>query len=369
MKKKNNKKVYVAMSGGVDSSVAALLLKKKGYDVVGVFMKYWMDSTSGAENRCCSLEARQDAMRVCAHLGIPFLTWDFQKEFKKSVVNDFISGYKKGITPNPCVVCNKNIKLGLFLQKALKEGVSFVATGHYAKIRKANLGKLKVESLKFKAEYGLCQAKDNKKDQSYFLYNLSQEYLRHILFPLENLIKDEVRKIAAEAGIPVALKKDSQEVCFVKDGNLKEFLRENMSTKRGDIVSTGGKKVGGHEGAQFYTIGQRAPIGGTGPYYVVGKNINKNQLIVAMGDDKKLFTKEILVKSVNWISGEVPKLPFECMVKTRYQQQAQKAIIKKFQAPNPKLKIVFNNPQRAITPGQSAVFYKGKEIIGGGIIC
>lgn len=391
MKKPSSDKIiYVAMSGGVDSSVAALLLKNKGYDVVGVFMKYWMDSASGApsfaessagrENRCCSLEARQDAMRVCAHLGIPFLTWDFQKEFKKAVVDDFIFGYKKGITPNPCVVCNKNIKLGLFLKKALKDGAPacrqagiFVATGHYARLRREfpiskSQFSNKNKNSKSRIIYKLCQAKDDKKDQSYFLYNLKQEHLRHILFPLGNLIKDEVREIAKKAGIPVALKKDSQEVCFVKDGNLKEFLKENMPMEKGDIVLASGKKVGEHEGSQFYTIGQRAPIGGTGPYYVIGKNIKKNQLIVAKGEDKELFIEEISVKNVNWISGKTPKLPFECQVKTRYQQQSQKAAIVEARSKKKSL-ILFTMPQRAITPGQSAVFYKKKEIIGGGIIC
>lgn len=367
--KKYNKKVYVAMSGGVDSSVAAWLLKERGYDVTGVFMKYWMDSDdilSGNENRCCSLDARKDAMRVCAHLGIPFLTWDFQKEFKKAVVDEFVDQYKNGLTPNPCVTCNKEIKLGIFINKALKEGASacrqagiFVATGHYAK------------NLRSQKNYKLCPAKDNKKDQSYFLYNLKQGQLAHILFPLGNLIKDEVRELAAKAGLPVAAKKDSQEVCFVNKGGLKDFLGKRVKLKEGDIVLSDGKVIGRHSGAMFYTIGQKAPVGGTGPYYVINKNLKKNQLVVAKDDDKDLFVSEVFVKNVNWISGKIPKFPMECQVKTRYQQKTQKMTISNSgsKAKKPKrLLMIFKKPQRAITPGQSAVFYKGKEIIGGGVI-
>lgn len=375
--KKQNKKVFVAMSGGVDSSVAALLLKKQGYDVVGVFMKYWMDENdvaSGKENRCCSLEARRDAMKVCAHLEIPFMTFDFQKEFKKAVVDDFVSGYKIGITPNPCVTCNKEIKLGLFLKKAFKEGADYVATGHYAKICEANLGKFKVQSSKFKVKntnskiFKLCKAKDRKKDQSYFLYNLKQENLKRILFPLGNLIKDEVREIALKAGLSVAAKKDSQEVCFVKNGGLKEFLGERINTKSGDIVSDEGKVIGKHEGVEFYTIGQRAPVGGVGPYYVISKNKNKNQLIVVRNGDQSLFVKEFFVKDINWTCDKMPKMPFECFVKIRYQQQAQQVVIIKLKVKNSKFKVSFKKSQRAVTPGQSAVFYSGKEVLGGGII-
>ncbi|KKP98285.1 MAG: tRNA-specific 2-thiouridylase MnmA [Parcubacteria group bacterium GW2011_GWC1_38_17] len=381
-----NKKVFVAMSGGVDSSVAALLLKKQGYDVVGVFMKYWMDENdipNGEENRCCSLEARRDAMRVCAQLGMSFLTWDFQKEFKKAVVDNFISGYKMGITPNPCVVCNKEIKLGLFLKRAMKEGADFVATGHYAKISQPrNFSKLKVKSSKLKEKYRLLQARDGKKDQSYFLYNLTQKQLAHILFPLGNLTKDKVREIAQGAGLPVALKRDSQEVCFVKNADLRGFLKTRIHAEKGIIIEAKSKKrIGEHEGAQFFTIGQRAPIGGKGPYYVIGKNIKKNQLIVAQNGDQNLFVREFVVKDVNWIGGKAPKMPFECMVKTRYQQKAQKCIIelriknyelcvqkKKSLIHNSCFMIHFLRPQRAVAPGQSAVFLKGKEIIGGGVI-
>lgn len=359
MTKKNSKgRVFVAMSGGVDSSVAALLLKKQGYDVIGVFMKYWMDPsdvTSGAENRCCSLEARRDAMKVCAHLEISCLTFDFQKEFKKAVVDEFVSGYKMGITPNPCVTCNKEIKLGLFIKKAFKEGADFVATGHYAKV------------VKSRGAYRMSQAKDVKKDQSYFLYNLSQDSLSRILFPLGNLVKDEVRKIAEEVGLPVATKKDSQEVCFVKNGGLKEFLSERMNMKNGDIISDSGEIVGRHEGVESYTIGQRAPVGGIGPYYVISKDKNKNQLIVANRDSGNLFSKEMIVRNVNWTDEKSPKLPLKCRIKTRYQSDFSDVVLSRHKNKN-EIKVLFKIPQRAVTPGQSAVFYKSKEVLGGGII-
>lgn len=358
IKNKNKGKVFVAMSGGVDSSVAALLLKKQGYDVMGVFMKYWMDPSdviSGEENRCCSLEARRDAMKVCAHLEIPFMTFDFQKEFKKAVVDEFVSGYKVGITPNPCVTCNKEIKLGLFFKKALKEGASFVATGHYAKVKKD------------KEAYRLYYAKDPKKDQSYFLYNLSQDQLSHILFPLGGMIKDDIRKMAEEADLPVATKKDSQEVCFVKNGGLKEFLGERLNMKSGDIVSDEGKMIGRHDGIELYTIGQRAPVGGIGPYYVVSKNKKKNQLIVAKKDSDDLFTKDVIVRKINWTIGKCPELPIRAKVRIRYQSDFADAVISKHSKKGD-VSVAFKKPQRAVTPGQSAVFYRGKEVLGGGVI-
>lgn len=359
------------MSGGVDSSVAALLLKKQGYDVVGVFMKYWADfqSVSGhAENRCCSSEARRDAMKVCSKLNIPFLTWDFQKEFKRSVVDDFISGYKKGITPNPCVVCNKEIKFGLFFEKALKMGADYVATGHYIKIQNLKF-KNQNNNSKFKIVYKLFQAKDKNKDQSYFLWNLTQEQLKYCLFPIGDYLKSKVRQIAKQAGLPVALKKESQEICFVKDKDLYGFLKTRIHTGKGPIIKLKTKKkIGEHNGVQFYTIGQRVPVGGTGPYYVINKNLKKNQLIVVKKDDKNSFYKEIALKNVNWISGQPPKSA-KILARTRYRQPLVRCQVSGAKYQVLSIKVVFNKPQKFVAPGQSAVFYdKEGKLLGGGVI-
>jgi tRNA-specific 2-thiouridylase len=365
-------KVFVAMSGGVDSSVAALLLKKQDYKVVGVFMKFWADTKSASginENRCCSLEARRDAMRVCAKLNIPFLTWDFQKEFKKAVVDDFVSGYEKGITPNPCVICNREIKFGLFIKKALKAGADYVATGHYVRlgfrIQNLEFRKKTKKSLNPKS-YILYSARDAQKDQSYFLWTLTQNQLRHCLFPIGNYTKEKVRKLAKKYRLPVALKKESQEVCFVYNADLTGFLKKWIKPRKGEIIELKtGKKIGEHNGVQFYSIGQRVPIGGTGPYYVADKNLKRNQLFVIQKNDKNFSRKEIGLRQVNWISGEPPKSP-KILVRTRYRQPLVPAkIILRASC----YMLYFNQPVKFVAPGQSAVFYnKESELLGGGVI-
>ena len=357
---KTRKKVFVAMSGGVDSSVAALLLKKQGYRVVGVFMKFWAGAGAN-ENRCCSLEARRDAMRVCAILDIPFLTWDFRKEFKKAVVNDFISGYKKGITPNPCVICNKEIKFGLFFKKSIKTRADYVATGHYIRLqRKTPNPKLQTPNSR------LFIAKDKNKDQSYFLWTLTQEQLRHCLFPIGDYNKDQVRALARKYKLPVALKKESQEVCFVKDADLYGFLRTRIHADKGEIIELkSGKKIGEHQGVQFYTIGQRAPIGGTGPYYVVDKNLKKNQLMVIKKDNKNSLYKQMFLKDINWISSR-PLKSAKVLVRTRYRQPLAAA---KFIVHSSSFIVKFDQAIKFIASGQSAVFYgRNEELLGGGVI-
>ena len=350
------RRAFVAMSGGVDSSVAALLLKKQGYEVVGVFMKFWHDTDP------CGL----NAMRVCAKLNIPFLTWDFQKEFKKAVVDDFISGYKKGITPNPCVVCNQKIKFGLFLKKALKMGADYIATGHYIRLRKLEIGNLSPGSCFATGKLEI--ARDRAKDQSYFLWTLTQKQLKHCLFPIGDYTKEEVRSLARKYKLPVA-SRESQEVCFVKNTDLYGFLKTWIHAAKGEIIELKtGKKIGEHQGVYFYTIGQRVPVPGIGPYYVIGKNLKKNQLLVTKKDSPEFFCKEIMLENVNWISGQSPK-SVKILVRTRYRQPLMLAEI--FSLGNKNYQLKFIKPKEFIfvAPGQSAVFYnKNGELLGGGII-
>ena len=336
------------MSGGVDSSVAAAILKNRGYDVVGVFMKFWSEPGKTRENLCCSAKARMDAKRVAIKLNVPFYVLDVQKEFKKRVADYLINEYKKGNTPNPCVECNKWIKFRFLLKKAWQLKADFIATGHYARVKNAKL----------------LVAKDTKKDQSYFLWTLKQNQLKKILFPIGDYAKEQVREMAKKFGLPVFKKKDSQEICFINTC-IEDFLKKYIKQKSGPIITIDGKKVGEHEGLVFYTIGQRKgiKIGGTGPYYVVKKDFKRNALIVsnppAGGQNKDLLQKEMMVKNVNWVSGK--SYNGKCKVKIRSMTKMADATIKRN-------KVIFNKPQRAITSGQSAVFYKKNEVLGGGII-
>jgi len=358
------RRVIVAMSGGVDSSVAAALLKRAGFDVVGVFMKFWKEPGKAKENRCCSVEAQTDARRVAAKLKIPFYTINAEKEFKKRVVDYFLREYRAGQTPNPCVECNRWIKFGLLMEKALSFGADFLATGHYARIG----CQFKTKNSKLKT-FKLLRAKDKNKDQSYFLWTLKQKQLAKILFPIGDYLKSEVRQMAKKWGFSVSDKKDSQEACFINT-DLYAFLKTYIPAKAGIIEDADAKKIGKHQGLPFYTIGQRRglKIGGSGPYYVVSKDFKKNILTVGKSDDLKsrLFQKEAIVRKVNWVSGEEPKFPFWCKVKIRYLSPMSSAKIFKIQ--NSKYKIVFSEPQRAITSGQSAVFYKGEKLLAGGVI-
>lgn len=361
-------RVVVAMSGGVDSSVAAGLLKMAGFEVVGVFMKFWKetprrrcsDNLCDYENKCCSAEAQADARQVAAKLKIPFYTVNAEKEFKKRVVDYFIQEYAVGRTPNPCVECNHHIKFGLLLDKTKAFGADFLATGHYCRIA----GKFPNQNSKLQTTYKLLKAKDKNKDQSYFLYTLTQVKLKKIIFPIGNYLKPEVRKLAKKFGLPVFEKRDSQEVCFIAT-DLYSFLKSRIKTEAGPIITANGKKLGEHKGLAYYTIGQRQGlnVGGTGPYYVVKKDFKKNTLIVANpsadGQKKDLLQKEMVVKNINWVSGRPHQ--GKCKVKIRSMAKMAEAKIKRS-------KIIFFKPQRAIAPGQSAVFYLGNELLGGGII-
>ena len=338
---------------------------------MGVFMKNWDDEVVRTPilDGCTSAEDQEDARKVAKILKIPFHIMHFEKEYWDKVFANFISEYKRGRTPNPDVLCNKYIKFGHFLKKAAKElKADFIATGHYV---------IKGESKNYKlptTNYQLLHAVDKNKDQSYFLYALNQKQLAKALFPIGELTKPEVRELAKKFGLPTADKKDSQGICFVGEVQVKDFLKNWIKPHKGDILTIEGKKIGEHDGSEYFTIGQRhgLNVGGGIPYYVVSKDIRKNIVYVATGTTHpELFKKELEVKNINWISGQAPKLPLKVLARIRYRQPLQKA--KLFEVKSPKLKIksfrvVFDEPQRAVTAGQSAVFYNNETMLGGGII-
>lgn len=331
------------MSGGVDSSLTASLLKERRYNICGVFLNL------GQINYKQALEA---AKKVAKKIGIPLKIIDLKKQFRKGVIDYFFETYSRGDTPNPCVICNKKIKFGLLFKLMKKWKFDYLATGHYVRLLKNKKWKLKI-------------AADRTKDQSYFLYNLNQKQLAKLLFPLGNYTKQEVKKMADQRHLPY-LKKESQEVCFVKDADLRGFLKTRIHAENGPIIELKtGEKIGEHNGVQFYTIGQRVPIGGTGPYYVVVKNLKKNQLIVVGKGDKNSLFKEIALKDVNWISGEPPKSQ-KILVRTRYRQPL---VLAKIMLHASRFKLYFGQPVKFVAPGQSAVFYdRESELLGGGVI-
>lgn len=341
------------MSGGVDSSVAAALLKNQDFDVTGVFIKPWQPA---GWKSCIWKEDREYAMRAAAKLKIKFLTWDLSKEYKKLVADYMIGEYRVGRTPNPDVMCNKEIKFGLFFKKAMRLGADFVATGHYVKAKREK------RKTKNRIGYKLYQAKDKNKDQSYFLWTLGQKQLEKCLFPIGDYIKPEVRRIAKKFGLPNAAKKDSQGVCFIGLLNIKDFLKKYIKPKTGLILNIKGEKVGEHDGVFYYTIGQRHGLDiktGKGPYFIVKKDIKRN--IIYVGKEKDLLSKKARVEKINWIDGNI-KLPVNLDVKIRYRTKSEKAVL------NKNGELVFKKSVRAITSGQSAVFYRGQELLGGGII-
>ena len=350
----HNTKIFVALSGGVDSAVAACLLLEKGYAVTGMFMKNWSGEDYGVRTDCPWEKDQEDAEQVCNVLGIPFRSVNFEKEYRESVIKYFFSEYSKGRTPNPDVICNKSIKFKVFLEKAMELGGDMIATGHYAIIEKHQ---------KFQLHKGI----DEEKDQSYFLHRLDQSQLSKTLFPLGNYTKGEVREMARKYNLPVAEKKDSQGICFIGKINVSEFLRENIPSKTGDIIDIDTTKVvGTHDGIMFYTIGQRhgMGIGGTKkPYFVVSKDIDKNRLYVALGGDHPLlFKKEIFFSNPHFICGEIPKEE-ELSASIRYRHKPQLGRLN-----IGKNTFVFNEPQKAPSPGQSIVFYDGSQCLGGAII-
>lgn len=382
MSSKKKLRVVIGISSGVDSSVAAALLKEQGYEVIGVFMHFWKEPGRNVllENKCCSLESLEEARKICRILNIPLYTANAEKEFKTHVVDYFLREHKKGRTPNPCIACNKHIKFQVLFEKMLELKGDFIATGHYARLRREfpisnsqfpnkSQARISKDKVIYKL-YQLYQSKDQEKDQTYFLYNLNQKQLARIMFPVGEYEKSEVRAMAKERGLPVFDKEDSQEICFVPEKCPREFLKRNLKLKRGKIISMEGEILGKHDGLPLYTLGQRKRIGlgGDGPYYVVGKNALDNMLMVANDKEEKLLYKEWAeIEEVSWVR-EKPKFPAKIKVKTRYRNPMVSAIIEPLKGSS-RYKIVFSEPQKAVTPGQSAVFYGDNgEVLGGGIV-
>lgn len=347
-------KIAVGMSGGVDSSVTAALLKQQGYQISGVFMQNYTDPNDPA---CRTEEDRAEAIKVASYLNIPITIMDLEKDYREKVVEYFYSEYQKGRTPNPDVMCNKEIKFNLFLNKAIKElGVDYIATGHYARIKEED-------------GFHLLKGADPKKDQTYFLYTMNSYSLSKTLFPIGGLTKVQVRQKAKEFKLPNADRPDSQGICFIGEVNIFEFLKKRIPEKVGDVVDTQGKVIGKHKGIAFYTIGQREGIGvsGTGiPYYIVGKDVEKNILVAApLNNDQALYHKTLVARSLAWVK-EAPLKGKTYKAKIRYQQPDQEVVVKKITQEF--IELEFTEKQRAITVGQSVVLYDGEEVVGGGTI-
>jgi tRNA-specific 2-thiouridylase len=338
-------KVAVALSGGVDSSVAALLLKEAAYEVIGIHMRLW--DSPGFDHQAHRAED------ICRILGIPYHQVDLQKEFESCVVDYFCQEYQQGRTPNPCVVCNQCIKFGILLDKARSLGADYLATGHYAKVDHSRDG------------HRLLKAVDISRDQSYFLYTLTQEKLGRVLFPLGEHSKDEVRQMAKQAGLPAATK-SSQDICFVSQKNYGAFLNQRFATLPGDVVDTQGKRLGQHRGIAFCTIGQRHGLGlASGkPLYIIRIEPESNRIV--LGPEEELHSQRLSARKVNWTSGTAPREPLTAMAKIRYKSREAEATV--FSRTD-SVDVHFTQPQKAVTPGQAIVFYNLDEVLGGGIIC
>jgi tRNA-specific 2-thiouridylase len=346
-----SKKVYVGLSGGVDSSLTTALLKKQGYDVTAVYMKNWTKDIPGFI--CPWQDDFEDAKRVAVKLDVPIKVYDFEKQYRKKVVDYLVDGYKKGITPNPDIICNQEIKFKLFLETALSDGADLIATGHYARVA-----------------YGhLLTAKDNSKDQTYFLYRVNPKALEKTLMPIGDYLKSDVRKIAKEMALPTADKKDSQGICFIGKVGIKEFLTNELGPQPpGNIINEQGKVIGRHDGAIFYTLGQRhgLNVGGGLPYYVYKKDIKTNQVFVTTNlDDTNLWKKELKLSSFHWTYPGFEYKNKQLQAITRYRS---KAVDCQLEVNGEEARLTLKDEARAITPGQSTVIYSGDICIGGGIV-
>lgn len=344
------------MSGGVDSSVSAYLLQQQGYEVTALFMKNWEESDENG--RCLSSLDYEDVIRVCDQLNIPCYTVNFTNEYREEVFSGFLEDLKKGLTPNPDVLCNREIKFKALFQKALSLGADYLATGHYCRTAEID------------GVTHLLKGADPKKDQSYFLHTVPSSVLKQVLFPVGHLEKSAVKKIAQELQLPTAGKKESMGICFIGKRNFTQFIGKHIGYTPGNLETVEGKVVGRHQGVAFYTVGQRKGLGIGGPgeaWFVIGKDIERNAVLVAQGENNPLlFSSQLTATSIHWISGQEPLFPFPCKAKIRYLQQEQECLLTK--NPDQTIAVSFSHPQRAITPQQSVVFYQGEICLGGGLI-
>lgn len=351
-------KVVIGMSGGVDSSVAAALLLEQGYEVVGLFMHNWEEDDDS--DTCTAVKDYEDVKRVCNKLGIPYYTVNFAQQYLDRVFSYFLDEYSKGRTPNPDVLCNREIKFGPFLEYAKSMGADYIATGHYARVERKN------------GKTYLLKAEDSNKDQTYFLNQLSQEQLKDVLFPLGDICKPKVREIAEKYGLSTAEKKDSTGICFIGEKRFRAFLKNYLPCKRGEIVDNFGRVVGEHEGVIYYTLGQRKGLniggkrdGNGDRWFVIDKDVKNNRLIVSQGEGEELFSKGLVTYKVNWIPETPETKEFDCFAKFRYRQPDQRV---KVRIEEDRVVVDFYEKQRAVTPGQYVVFYTDRECLGGGVI-
>jgi tRNA-uridine 2-sulfurtransferase len=350
-------RVVIAMSGGVDSSVAAALLLQAGYEVIGMMLRLWSESGREDDNRCCTPDAMAQARRVAAILGFPFYAIDAQEVFHDKVVNYFIESYRQGDTPNPCLVCNRQVRWEFLLERALALGANYLATGHYVRLGQNSQN-----------QYQILRAVDPDKDQSYVLHILNQDKLTHAKFPLGNYRKTVIRQLAQDFGLPVAQRPDSQDLCFLGADDYRSFLIRNAPNTHhpGPILTQAGDRLGEHQGLAFYTIGQRKGLGISSPrpLYVIQKDLNRNALIVGQADE--LGRQELIATKTNWISGKTPENPFRAQVKIRYKANLAWGLVTPLE--NQSIHIAFDEPLRDITAGQAAVIYDDEICLGGGII-